>query len=85
MKRKRYIPAGTTEAEIKAIADHYDHQTPDEAVLEDERMLAIEVGARIIPLRPSLSQHLHELAREKKTTIDRLINSLLRKSMTKAA
>ncbi len=85
MKRKRYLPAGCTEEEIKAIADHYDNQTEDEAVLEDERYLALEIGSRIISIKPSVSQQLCELAKEKKTTVEKLINTLLKKSILKAA
>ncbi|MFZ2958595.1 MAG: hypothetical protein WA705_17035 [Candidatus Ozemobacteraceae bacterium] len=85
MKKRNNLPAGCTEAEIKAIADHYDSQTDDDAVLEDERYLALEIGGRIVPIGPSVSQQIYELAREKKTTVEKLINALLKKSILKAA
>jgi hypothetical protein len=85
MKRKQKLPPGCTEAEIKRIADHYDNQTEEEAVFEDEKFLALEVGGKIVAIKPAVSQSILDLAKEKKTTVEKLINSILRKSILKAA
>ena len=79
MKKKRYVPDGWTEAEIKAIADHYDNQSEEDAIAE------MEDAEKLIPIESGLFQMAKKMAHEKKTTVEKLINSLLKKSILKAA
>ncbi len=61
MKRKRYLPQGCTEAEIKAIADHYDNQTDEEAAQEDERYRKEQAEYRLMRIPPRLVKIVEEL------------------------
>ena len=36
MKRRNRFPQGWNEARVRAVLEHYEHQTDDEAVAEDE-------------------------------------------------
>jgi len=47
LKRKQKLPPGMTEERIKAIIDHYENQTEDEAVAEDEAAFAKEETAMV--------------------------------------
>jgi len=54
MTRKKF-PAGWDEARVKSVLEHYDSQTEDDAVAEDEATLKnpgqtlMEVPSKIVP------------------------------------
>ena len=47
---KQKLPEGWTEAGIKRILDHYESQSEDEAIAEDEAALAVEEALVQVPL-----------------------------------
>ncbi|MEM6431141.1 MAG: hypothetical protein AAF708_18030 [Deinococcota bacterium] len=47
---KPELPEGFTEEQIKDILEHYETQTEDEAVNEDEAALALEETLMQVPL-----------------------------------
>ena len=50
MKQKQKLPEGWTEERIKGVIDHYESQSDDEAVAEDEAALANEEALVQVPL-----------------------------------
>jgi hypothetical protein len=47
---KNKLPAGWTESKIKGVIDYYESQTEEEAIAEDEAVLAIEETLMQVPL-----------------------------------
>ena len=47
---KNKLPAGWSEDKIKRVIDHYETQSEDEAVAEDEAALAVEETLIQVPL-----------------------------------
>lgn len=47
---KNKLPKGWTEDKIKGVIDHYESQSEDEAISEDEAVLAIEETLMQVPL-----------------------------------
>jgi hypothetical protein len=47
---KNKLPFGWTESKIKAVIDHYESQTEEEAIAEDEAVFAIEKTLMQVPL-----------------------------------
>ena len=50
MKQKQKLPEGWTEKRIKGVINHYESQSDDEAVAEDEAALAVEEALMQVPL-----------------------------------
>ena len=48
---KNKLPAGWTEDKIKGIIDHYESQTEDEAIAEDEAALVVEETLMQVPTK----------------------------------
>lgn len=82
---KTKFPPGWNEEKAKRVISFYDNQSEDDAILEAETGLAIQAGNRVIPIDAKTAGRLLELARAKKTTIEKLINAQLQKIVTKAA
>ena len=62
--RKRYFPAGWDESRIQQVLDHYEAQSDDEAVVEDEAAYestthtAVEVPIDLVPeVRELVAKH----------------------------
>ncbi len=47
---KNKLPAGWNENKIKRVIDHYESQSEDEAIAEDEVALAIEETVMQVPI-----------------------------------
>ncbi|MEM7734957.1 MAG: hypothetical protein AAF267_04130 [Deinococcota bacterium] len=47
---KPELPKGFTEEQVKSILKHYETQTEDEAIAEDEAALALEETLMQVPL-----------------------------------
>ena len=50
MKQKQKLPEGWTEERIKNVIDHYESQSEDEAIAEDEAALEVEEALVQVPL-----------------------------------
>ena len=50
MKQKQKLPKGWTEERIKDVIDHYESQSEDEAIAEDEAALEVEEALVQVPL-----------------------------------
>ena len=64
MSRKRQYPPGWDEARVKKVLDHYEGQSEDEALLEDElayedqTQTLIEVPVELLPaIRELIAKH----------------------------
>jgi len=79
VKKKQFIPEGWTQKEIQDLAVQYDTQSEEDAIAEMEDSL------RCVPIETALFRRINDLAREKKTSVEKLINSMLRKNLSKAA
>ena len=62
--RKTYFPAGWDESRIQQVLDHYEAQSDDEAVVEDEAAYestthtAVEVPVDLVPeIRELMAKH----------------------------
>ena len=62
--RKTYLPAGWDESRIQQVLDHYEAQSDDEAVVEDEAAYestthtAVEVPIDLVPqVRELMAKH----------------------------
>ncbi|MBF0502241.1 MAG: hypothetical protein HQM09_19020 [Candidatus Riflebacteria bacterium] len=78
-------PPGLDYKKVKAIIDYYDNQSEDEAIAEMEEGLAVMAGNRVIQLESAISKKIFDLARERKTTVEKLLNSMLKKTFDKVA
>lgn len=78
-------PPGLNLKKVRAIIEHYDNQTEEEAIAEMEEGLAVMAGNTVVHIDTAISRKIIDLAREKKTSLDKLINSLLKKNLPKAA
>ncbi len=50
MKQKQKLPKGWTEEKVKRVIDHYESQSDDEAIAEDEAAFAAEEALVQVPL-----------------------------------
>ena len=73
MKSKTKLPRGWTEEKILAVIDHYENQTDDEAVAEDEAAFAactmIAVPNEMVPAVQALLERLPEFAKRNGTIV----------------
>jgi len=76
--KKQTLPDGMTEKEVLKLIEDFEKQTEDEAIAE------MEDAEKLIPIDNGLFQAAKKMAQEKKTTVEKLINSLLKKSILKA-
>ena len=59
--QKNRFPPGWDEERVRGVLDHYEHQTEEEAVAEDEA--AFEGGTAVVIPRPLVPEVLQLLAR----------------------
>ena len=78
-------PPGLNLKKVRDIIDYYDNQTEDEAIAEMEEGLAVMAGNQVAHLEGPVAGKIKELAKERKTTVEKLINALLKKSVLKVA
>ena len=84
MAKKNRFPAGWNEARVKAVLQHYEEQTEDEAVAEDEAAFrargqtVMVVPQRLVPAITRL------ISREKTVALRKRPNKGLRPSASRA-